>query len=162
MIYTHSADDKLKACRGSRTDLEAGAEMPPRALLTTPRLPACPSALPGPLTIPQGPQPDTEVGTEDAADTLSPRLSPPLGSRERQVPKPHGATSASQDLGGGRAVGPGGGGGRGERTHRRQRRSSLQPYSCQLLRGAPISSFYLRASGCPRLPGNSHPSPLLP
>lgn len=138
--------------------------MPPRALLTTPRLPASPSALPGPLTIPQSPESDTEVGTEDAADTLSPRLSPPLGSRERQVPKPHSTTSASQDLGGGRAVRPGGGGGggRGKRAHRRQRRSSLQPYSCQLLRGAPISSFYLCAPGCPRLPGNSQPSPLLP
>ena len=135
--------------------------MPPRALLTTPRLPAPPSALPGPLTIPQGPQPGIEVGTEDAADALSPRPSPPLGSRERQVPKPHGTTSASRDLGGGRAVGPGGGGGRGKSARRRQR-SSLQPYSCQPLRGAPISSFYFRAPGCPRLPGNSHPSPLLP
>lgn len=73
--------------------------MPPRAPRS--QHPDCLSVRPS-----QGPWPSPRALSQvlrlaqNATDSQSPRLSPPLGSRERQVPKPYGTTSASQDLGG--------------------------------------------------------------
>ena len=94
---------------------------------------------------------------QNAADSLSPRLSPLIGSRERQLPEPHSTTSTTQDLGGRGGWGLGAGpveADSEEKTPAHYRRSNLRPYGCQRLREAPISSFYLCTPGCLRLPGN--------
>lgn len=157
LTLTHFADDKLNH-RGSGPGLE-----PERMI--RPVLPAHGPGTAGPSVGPSPGRSPSRSRAPETQRTACPRLSPPLGSTERHVPGTHGDAPTSQDWG----VWGWGSSGRGREADGEekappapQRRSSLGPRSRQPRRGAPITGFHLHTPGRPRLPGNAHPSPVLP